>query len=166
VISVTALPFTSSRQSECSTDQRAANVGRQVRGTDRFAVRTGSRYGRVRGTHEFATPSSANMQPRSGGRMQPTAQAVGAGESKDHQAPEGRKNRVPHIRQHLASHDLLDTRATPLIKSDFRAALDLLEISRQLDDSNGPRGRGRGVPLSFEQIAASWAGVPAPHSSV
>jgi hypothetical protein len=39
--------------------------------------------------------------------------------SPNHQAPEGRKKHVPHIRRHLASHDFPYT-PTPLIKADFR----------------------------------------------
>ncbi len=62
-------------------------------------------------------------QPRSGERMQPTAQAVGELMNETLPAPEGRKKNVPHIRQHLL-HFIFSTQVRrPLIKPDFRVDL-------------------------------------------
>ena len=61
-------------------------------------------------------------KPRSGERMQPTAQAVGRGEME--KAPEGRKKRMSHTSGNILIHLIFSTQGRrPLIKPDFRADL-------------------------------------------
>ena len=67
-------------------------------------------------------------QPRSGGRMQPTARGGSmvrlTAEQTLHQAPGGaRKKNIPHIRQHSASFIFSTQGRRPLIKPDFRVDL-------------------------------------------
>ena len=103
--SVTALLLTSSTQSKVNESE---NNGCQVRGDATGSPRT---------------PSPATRQPRSGGRMQPTAQAVGGVERKITKPQRGERN-MSHTCGNILLHMIFSTRGRlPLIKSDFRADL-------------------------------------------
>ena len=77
-------------------------------------------------------------QPRSGGRVQPTAQAVGSGEGKMHQAPEGRKKHVPYIRKHPVAFHLLD--AGPAASDQTGFPRRSVRLSRRHRPRNGRNG--------------------------
>jgi hypothetical protein len=65
------------------------------------------------------TDGSSPPQPRSGGRVQPTAQAVGR-DTQRSQAPEGRKT-MPHTSGNILLHFIFSTAGRrPLIKPEFR----------------------------------------------
>src|SRR6266516_427185 len=60
-------------------------------------------------------------QPRSGERMQPTAQAVGG--RGERASPGGEKDNVAYVRQHPSPSDLQHSRTPPLIETGFRSEL-------------------------------------------
>jgi REP element-mobilizing transposase RayT len=84
---------------------------------------------------EDGLPAAPGTQSRSGGRIQPTAQAVGRREIAS--APEGRKN-MSHTSGNILLHFIFSTRERrPLIKPEFRDDLFayLGGIIREMNDT-------------------------------